>query len=85
VSGGIVLGFFFILGGASVMINGVFRSTWGHAINPAWTTQRLWYAMLGLTPPSGPGVAACILMILVFLLLLVLVLERKLRPVEVVK
>jgi hypothetical protein len=30
-------------------------------------------------------VAACILMILVFLLLLVLVLERKLRPVEVVK
>jgi ABC-2 type transport system permease protein len=84
VAGGIVLGFYFILGSASVMINGVFRSTWGHAINPAWTTQRLWYAMLGLTPPSGPGVAASIIMTLAFLLLLALVLERKLRPVEVV-
>jgi ABC-2 type transport system permease protein len=85
VAGGCVLAFFFILSGASVMINGVFRSTWGHAINPAWATRRLWYAMLNVTPPSGPGVIACIAAMLVMLLLLILVLERKLRPVEVVK
>jgi ABC-2 type transport system permease protein len=85
VAGGFVLAFFFILSGASVMINGVFRSTWGHAINPSWATRRLWYAMLDVTPPSGPGVIACIAAMLVMLLLLILVLERKLRPVEVVK
>ena len=84
VAGGIVLGFFFILSGASVMINGVFRSTWGHAINPAWTTRRLWYALFDLNPPTGPGISACIAMTIVVLLLLALVLERKLRPVEVV-
>jgi ABC-2 type transport system permease protein len=84
IAGGLVLGFFFILSGASVMINGVFRSTWGHAINPAWFTHRLWYALLGLEPPEGPGVAACITMTLATLLLLTIVLERKLRPVEVV-
>jgi len=84
VAGGIVLGFFFLLSGASVMINGVFRSTWGYAVNPAWITRRLWYALFDLDPPSGPGVFACISVILLILLLLALVMERKLRPVEVV-
>jgi ABC-2 type transport system permease protein len=84
IAGGIVLGFFFILSGAAVMINGVFRATWGYAINPTWATRRIWYALLNLDPPSGPGVWACITSMLVILLLLILVLERKLRPVEVV-
>jgi ABC-2 type transport system permease protein len=84
VAGGIVLGFFFVLSGASVMINGVFRATWGHAINPAWIIRRIWHSLLSLDPPSGPGVLACFAMLLVISLLLLLVLERKLRPVEVV-
>ncbi|MBP1678727.1 MAG: hypothetical protein H6Q29_638 [Bacteroidetes bacterium] len=84
VAGGIVLGFFFILSGASIMINGVFRARWGHVINPAWTTRRLWYALFGLNPPEGPGAPGCAIALLAILLLLVLVLERKLRPVEVV-
>jgi ABC-2 type transport system permease protein len=84
VAGGVVLGFFFILSGASVMINGVFRSTWGYALNPTWTTRRLWYEMLAINPPQGPGVLPCIAALAAFMLLLVLVLERKLRPVEVV-
>jgi ABC-2 type transport system permease protein len=84
IAGGIVLGFFFILSGASVMINGVFRATWGYAINPTWATRRLWYALLSLDPPEGPGVAACTIAMLAIMLLLILVLERKLRPVEVV-
>lgn len=85
VAGGFVLAFFFLLSGASVMINGVLRSTWGHLINPSWAMRRIWQTMLGVTPPSGPGVIACIAAMLIMLFLLILVLERKLRPVEVVK
>jgi len=84
IAGGLVLGFFFILGGVSVMINAVFRDTWGHALNPAWAAGRLWYAMLDVSSPQGPGVAACLAVLIVMMLLLLVVLERKLRPVEVI-
>ena len=84
VAGGIVLGFFFILGGASAMINAVFRSTWGSLLNPAWATRRLWYAMFDVVPPAGPAVWACSLALAAIMFLLLLVLERKLRPVEVI-
>jgi len=84
VAGGLVLGFFFVLGGASTMMNLVFRSTWGSAFNPIWITRRLWYAMFNVDPPAGPGVWACILALAAFMLLFLLVLERKLRPVEVI-
>jgi ABC-2 type transport system permease protein len=85
VAGGIVLGFFFILNGASLMINGVFRATWGSALSPTWATRRLWYAMLSVDPPKGPGVTECLFALLVIMFLLVLVLGRKLRPVEIIK
>jgi ABC-2 type transport system permease protein len=84
VAGGVVLGFFFILGGASTMINAVFRSTWGSILSPTWATRRLWYGMFNVDPPAGPGVWASILALAVVMLLLLLVLERKLRPVEVI-
>jgi ABC-2 type transport system permease protein len=84
VAGGVVLGFFFILGGASTMINAVFRSTWGSLLSPTWATRRLWYAMFNVDPPAGPGVWACILALAAIMFLLLLVLERKLRPVEVI-
>lgn len=84
VGGALVLGFFFILAGVSVMINGVFRVTWGHALNPAWAVNRVWCALLGVDPPAGPGVTACLAALAVILALLAIVLERKLRPVEVV-
>jgi ABC-2 type transport system permease protein len=84
VAGGIVLGFFFILSGASAIINGVFRSTWGYALNPSWATRRLWYAMLRVDPPTGPGVLECLIVLAAIILLLAFVLERKLRPVEVI-
>ena len=60
VAGALVLGFFFILAGVSEMINGVFRVTWGHALNPAWAVNRIWCAMLGVEPPDGPGVLPCV-------------------------
>jgi ABC-2 type transport system permease protein len=84
VAGGLVLGFFFLLSGASVMINGILRSTWGYILNPAWAVRRLWYAMLSVSPPTGPGIWACTIALAVLILLLVLVLKRKLRPVEVI-
>lgn len=84
VAGALVLAFFFILAGLSVMINGVFRVTWGHALNPAWAVNRLWCAMLGVDPPDGPGVLPCVSALMLIILLLALVLERKLRPVEVI-
>jgi hypothetical protein len=84
VAGGIVLAFFFVLAGVSGMVNGVFRVTWGSVLNPAWAAERLWCAMLDVEPLEGPGVLASAAMLLALALLLGLVLERKLRPVEVI-
>jgi ABC-2 type transport system permease protein len=84
VSGGLVLGFFFILGGLSGMINLIFRVSWGNALSPRWASYRIWCALLGVNPQAGPGVAACTLTLLAFMLLLALVIERKLRPIEVI-
>ncbi len=84
VAGALVLGFFFILGGVSVMINEIFRVTWGHALNPAWAVYRLWCALLGVNPPAGPGIGACLLSLATVVMVLALVLERRLRPVEVI-
>ena len=84
IAGGLVLGFFFILSGAAGIVNVVFRSQWGYILNPAWTTRRLWYALLDIAPPEGPGAAECLCILAVILVLLVLLLVRKLRPVEVV-
>ncbi len=84
VAGGLVLGFFFVLGGASTMANAVFRSTWGSIFNPMWITRRLWYAMFSVEPPAGPGIWTCVLALAAFMLLFLLVLQRKLRPVEVI-
>ena len=88
VSGGLVLGFFFILSGLSGMINGIYRVTWGNALSPTWATSRIWYALLKVDPNTprmeGPGVMPCALVLLSIMLLLVWVIERKLRPVEVI-
>lgn len=84
IAGGLVLGFFFILSGVSAMINGVFRDTWGSLLNPSWITQQLCHVMIGMDAHFGPGVVASLLALLGFFLLLLFVLERRLRPVEVV-
>ena len=76
---------FFILSGVSEMIDEVFRVTWGHVLDPAWTVNRVWCTLLGVDPPDGPGFGASIAALATFILLLVVVIERKLRPVEVVR
>lgn len=84
IAGGLVLGFFFIFSGVATMINGVFRDTWGFLLHPSWIVRRLCSAMMWTEAPDGPGVAAAVVALAVFLLLLAFVLERRLRPVEVV-
>ncbi|MDR1727812.1 MAG: hypothetical protein LBT74_07800 [Acidobacteriota bacterium] len=90
VASGLVLGFFFVLGGVAGMVNLVFRGTAGSLLNPSWAVWRLSAAVMGTDGKGGaaiasaPGAAAAAVALAVLLLLLVLVLERKLRPVEVV-
>jgi ABC-2 type transport system permease protein len=84
VAAAVSLAFFFILTGVSQMVNGVLRVTWGHILDPAWAVNRVWCSLLGVVPPDGPGTGASVLALAAMILLLVLVIERKLRPVEVV-
>src|ERR687892_1561158 len=83
VAAAVSLAFFFILGGIAEMIDEVLRVTWGHIIDPAWTVNRVWCALLGVDAPRGPGAAASAWALAVMVLLLVTVIGRKLRPVEV--
>lgn len=85
VAGALVLGFFFVTAGVSQMVNAVFRVDWGSLLNPARAMYVVWSDMLGAEPPDGPGSVACAIALLALVGLLCLVLERKLRPVEVIK
>lgn len=85
VAAGVSLAFFFILSGVAAMIDEVFRVNWGHIIDPAWSINQVWCALLGITPPEGPGASASLAAIVAQVLLLAAVIERKLRPVEIVK
>jgi len=84
VAGAVSLAFFFILSGVAAMIDNVLRVTWGHIIDPAWAVNQVWRALLGVTPTEGPSAGASAWALAALVLLLVLVIERKLRPVEVV-
>jgi len=85
VAGAVSLAFFFILAGVAEMIDEVFRVSWGHILDPAWTVNRVWCALLGVDPPNGLGAGTSLLSLGGFVVVLVLVIERKLRPVEVVR
>lgn len=84
IAGALVLGFFFVVGGAAEMLNAVMRVEWGAAFNPARAMYRIWCSMLGVEVSSGPGVVECAVAMTVLAALLCWVLDRKLRPVEVV-
>jgi ABC-2 type transport system permease protein len=88
VAGALVLGFFFVLAGAAEMINAILRDRGvGSLLNPMYLLTRMWQAMLGIDNPrdSEPGLWACAWALIAICGLLVMVLEKKLRPVEVVK
>lgn len=85
VAGAVTLAVFFLLTGIAEMIDEVFRVRWGHVLDPAWSVNRVWCALLGVEPPSGPDALTSLLSLAVFIFILVMVIERKLRPVEVVR
>lgn len=84
VAGALVLGIFFILAGAAEMANEVLRVEWASALNPARSMNQIWRAMLGLEAMRGPGAWECAACIGLMVLALAMVLQRKLKPVEVV-
>jgi ABC-2 type transport system permease protein len=84
VAAAVSLAFFFILAGVAEMIDAVFRVNWGHIIDPAWSVNQVWCALLGVTPPDGPGAVASAVALAVLIALLAAGIERKLRPVEIV-
>lgn len=84
IAGALVLGFFFVLAGVSEMINGVLRVDWGTLLNPTRAAYLLWCSLLGVDAPDGPSALACGLTLTALIVFLAFVLERKLRPVEVV-
>jgi hypothetical protein len=45
----------------------------------------VWAALLGVDPLDGPGAGASLVALAGYVLLLVAVIERKLRPVEVIR
>lgn len=85
VAGAVVLGFFFISAGVAQMVKAIFRSDTSQIFNPAVLMLTLWRSGLGLPAVPGPSPAAAAGALAILFALLVLVLERKLRAVEVVK
>jgi ABC-2 type transport system permease protein len=84
VAGALVFAFYFVTAAAAAIINNILRVDWGRALNPGQAMNQVWRALLGAEPMRGPGAAECLLSIGVMTAILLLVLERKLRPVEVI-
>jgi ABC-2 type transport system permease protein len=84
VAGALVVAFFFITAAASAIVNNILRVDWGNALNPSIAMNQTWRTLLGAEPLPGPGTPECLLSIAAMTAILLLVLERKLRPVEVI-
>jgi len=84
VAGALVLGVFFVLAGAAELTNAVLRVDWASAFNPGRAMNQVWRALLGVDPLPGPGATQCLMALAVMVTLLLAVIERKLRPVQVV-
>jgi ABC-2 type transport system permease protein len=86
VAGALVMGFFFLLAGASEIMNAVLRVEWASTLNVTYAINTVWAGLLDLDiPDEKPGVVECSLFLGGLGLGLLGLLARKLRPVEVVK
>lgn len=79
-----ILGIIFILPAGTTIFNNLFDVTWASLFNPLQVISQIWHWLLGATPDPGPTVFKCWLAFFVMTALLLTVLRRKLRPVEVV-
>lgn len=84
VAGALVMAFFFVLAGAAQLVNVVLRVSWGTMLNPSMAMNQIWRSMFGVEAIDGFDTANCVMILAGFVALLLWILERKLRPVEVV-
>ncbi len=85
VAGSLVLAFFFVLAGAAQIVRQILRADWSVLMDPTSSMYRVWCGLLGVgLSDEGPGVLASGAALVGMALLLAWVLERKLRPVEVI-
>ena len=84
VAGALVVAFFFVTAGAAELMNAILRVDWGRAFNPGQAMNQIWRAMLGAEPMRGPDTPECVAAFAVMIAIFLIVLERKLRAVEVV-
>ena len=85
IAGALILALFFVSSGAGVVINAVFRERWGLYLNPAMNMANLWSSFFGLDPVRGLEAGPSAICLGVLMLALAWALNRKLRPVEVVR
>lgn len=79
-----MLGYFFVLSGIGAVVNGIFRVEWGDLINPLRAAYGVWCALLGAPMPQGLTLPMSLGALAMMGALLALIVERRLRPVEVV-
>ncbi len=84
VAGAVILGAFFVLAGAAELLNAVLRVEWASAFNPGRAMNQVWLSMLGDDPLPGPDATQCLIALGVMVVVLLFILERRLRPVQVV-
>jgi ABC-2 type transport system permease protein len=84
IAGALVLGVFFVLAGAAELTNAVLRVEWAMAANPLRAMNQIWRSMLGAEPTPGLSAGQCLIAVAVMAAILLAILERRLRPVEVV-
>jgi ABC-2 type transport system permease protein len=91
VAGGLIFAFFFVLAGAGEIVNSIFRDDSGSSarlgwfLNPYMLIRRLWVDMLGIENNVIPELAPALLTLALMGAALAFILERKLRPIEVIK
>ncbi len=84
IAGALVLAFFFVLAGTAQIVRQVLRTDWALLLDPSNCAYRIWSQLVGAEMPRGPGAMASGAALLAMTLLLAWILERKLRPFEVV-
>lgn len=84
IAGALVLGYFFVLSGVGAVVNAIFRVEWGDLINPLRAAYGVWCALVGAPMPSGLTLPMSLTALALMAGLLGWVVERRLRPVEVV-
>ncbi len=80
----LILAVIFILPAITKILNQAFKISWASLFNPLHVMASICDWLLGTVPDHGPSVFNCWLALFFMIALLIMILRRKLRPVEVV-